>query len=164
MIMWHYEEPVEIAAFQLLNVLFSVPQVSVRLADIPADHFAMIRFYIDCWRKNRDVLLDGDFQVYAPLLNYPLVSGRSAEKGIVALYHDQVIDLSAADRSRRQIDVINAKNSRRIVLDVPERMGAYQVVIRNSRGVETSRREVDLKPGLVSFETPVSGLLSLSRL
>jgi len=33
-----YTEPVESAAFQLLNVMFSVPQISVRLQDIPASH------------------------------------------------------------------------------------------------------------------------------
>ena len=51
MIMWHYGEPVERAAFQLLNVMFAVPQVSVRLQEIPRDHFDMVRFYTDYWRR-----------------------------------------------------------------------------------------------------------------
>ena len=38
MLMWNYAEPVETAALQLLNVLFSVPQVSVRLEAVPAEH------------------------------------------------------------------------------------------------------------------------------
>jgi len=42
MIMWHYEESGEIAALQFLNILFSVPQVSVRLADVPAAHRDMV--------------------------------------------------------------------------------------------------------------------------
>ncbi|HSG48604.1 MAG TPA: glycoside hydrolase family 36 protein, partial [Longimicrobiales bacterium] len=41
MLMWNVEEPVEAAALQLLNVIFSVPQVSVRLGEIPRDHLAM---------------------------------------------------------------------------------------------------------------------------
>lgn len=59
MLMWNYAEPVETAALQLLNVLFSVPQVSVRLEAVPAEHRAMLRFYLGFWREYRDVLLDG---------------------------------------------------------------------------------------------------------
>jgi alpha-galactosidase len=35
MMMWHYDEPTEIAALQFLNVIFSVPQMSVRLEGVP---------------------------------------------------------------------------------------------------------------------------------
>ncbi|MGE9270226.1 MAG: glycoside hydrolase family 36 protein, partial [Verrucomicrobiales bacterium] len=49
MIMWHHDEPVESAALQLLNVLFSVPQISVRLADISEDHRAMLKFWLGYW-------------------------------------------------------------------------------------------------------------------
>ncbi len=163
MIMWHDHEPVQIAAFQLLNVLFSVPQVSVRLGDIPEDHAEMIRFWIDYWRRNRGVLLDGALEADSPLLNYPIVSGRTGEKRIVALYHDQVVDLDASDGARGEIDVVNAKNSRRVVLDAHGEMGRYEAVVRDCRGIEQSRRAVRLKKGVVSFDVPVSGLLSLRR-
>ncbi len=66
MTMWHYGERVEIAALQLLNVLFSVPQVSVRLQEIPKDHFAMVQFLTSYWNANRSVLLDGEFEAHAP--------------------------------------------------------------------------------------------------
>ena len=41
MFMWHYDEPVETAALQFLNILFAVPQLSVCREDIPDDHREM---------------------------------------------------------------------------------------------------------------------------
>ena len=76
MLMWHNSESVENAALQLLNVLFSVPQISVKLADIPKEHFEMVRFYTDYWLKNRDLLLEGEFVPYSPQSNYPMITGE----------------------------------------------------------------------------------------
>jgi alpha-galactosidase len=42
---WHIEESVEAAAMQILNILFSVPQLSVRLTQLPEDHLQMIGFW-----------------------------------------------------------------------------------------------------------------------
>jgi alpha-galactosidase len=36
MVMWHYEDTVESAAMQLIHALFTVPQISVRLARCPS--------------------------------------------------------------------------------------------------------------------------------
>lgn len=163
MLMWHYDEPVEIAALQLLNVLFSVPQVSVRLDDIPRQHIDMLRFYIDYWRSNRDVLLDGSFDAYAPLMNYPAVSSHTDKKRIVALYDDRVLELNQGDGKRISIDIVNAKNSRRIVLDVTEDMGSYEVLVRNCLGAEQSRHSVEISKGVIAFDAPASGLVSLMR-
>ena len=40
------EDPVEHAALQILNILFSVPQISVRLHEIPQQHKDMIAFWM----------------------------------------------------------------------------------------------------------------------
>ena len=60
MLMWHSDEPVEIAARQLLNIFFTVPQISVRLNEIPADHKAMLTHYLRLWNDHRETLLAGD--------------------------------------------------------------------------------------------------------
>src|SRR5204862_5578675 len=73
MIMWHPTERVESAALQLLNILFAVPQVSVRLEQLPPDHRAMLAFWVGYWNSNRPVLLDGAIEPLFPAANYPLV-------------------------------------------------------------------------------------------
>lgn len=59
MLMWHSDEPVEVAATHIINILFSVPQISVMLDKIPQSHRDMIKFYLGLWRKYRDLLLFG---------------------------------------------------------------------------------------------------------
>jgi alpha-galactosidase len=162
MIMWHYGEPVELAAFQLLNVMFSVPQVSVRLQEIPKDHAEMVRFYTDYWRRNRAVLLDGAFEALSPNANYPVVRASGGGKQIVGLYADAVVGLDGGGLDA--IDVLNAKNSRRVVLDVARDLGRYRYTVRDSQGRTVDAGEVPLTAGPRVFTLPVSGLLGLERI
>lgn len=72
MVMWNYSEPVELAAFQLTNILFAVPQISVLHDRMPADHAKMVKSYLEFWTANRNVLLDGEmfYKGYAADYNY----------------------------------------------------------------------------------------------
>ena len=70
MFMWHPEESVEAAALQLLNVFFSVPQVSVKLAKISDAQRAMLKHYLGLWIKLRDTLMHGKLRVSDPHQNY----------------------------------------------------------------------------------------------
>lgn len=161
MVMWHYGEAAEIAALQLANVLFSVPQVSVRLADVPADHAAMIRFYTRYWNDNRALLLDGDFQALSPAANYPVVAGRREGKRIVGLYADMVVRLEGPTED--VVDVVNGKNSRAVVLATDRDLGAHRYTIRDCQGREVRSGVAALGHGLHEFDVPVSGVLTLER-
>jgi alpha-galactosidase len=161
MIMWHYGEPVEIAALQLVNILFSVPQVSVRLQDIPADHSAMVRFYTAWWTANRDVLLDGEFEAHHPEANYPVLVGRRDGHRIVGVYGDVVVKLDR--RAAEKIDVINGKNSKSVVVALEEDLGAYRFTVRDCQGRVAGSGRTRLGKGVQAFTVPVSGLLTLER-
>jgi alpha-galactosidase len=163
MIMWHSTEPVEKAAFQLLNVLFSVPQVSVRLGEIPNDHAAMIRFYIDYWRRNRAVLLDGGLVASAPGANYPMLAAHGGDKQIVALFADLFVTV---DRSRptAKIDIVNAKASRKVVLVAEADLGRYRYTVHDCQGRAAGGATVQLTAGVHAFDVPVSGLLAFERI
>jgi alpha-galactosidase len=161
MIMWHYGERVEIAAFQLLNVLFSVPQVSVRLQEIPPDHLAMVQFYTTYWRENRPVLLDGAFEALAPAENYPVLIARGGGKQIVGVYGDSFVKLDG--RTPGKIDLINGKSSETVVLAVRQDLGTYRYTIRDCQGKAVGSGQVRLDKGTRDFKVPVSGLLSLER-
>jgi alpha-galactosidase len=161
MIMWHPGEAVEEAAFQLVNVLFSVPQVSVRLGEIPKDHVEMIKFYLGWWNANRNVLLDGKLVPLRPDLNYPVVSASDGRKQIVALYDDQVATLDP--KAREAIDVVNGKESPRVVLAADQPLGAYRYTIRDCQGRVQKKGTTTLRAGVMAFDVPVSGMLSLER-
>ena len=162
MIMWHETEPVEKAALQLLNILFTVPQVSVKLRGIPKEHLAMTEFYLGYYNRNRDVLVKGDLDAPFPTMNYPAVRGYAGDKQIVALYTDIVLTV---DRSRptARIDVVNAKGSRQVVLSMPQDLGAYRYEIRDCRGRRVTQGQMTLGKGLVELDVPLSGLVSFER-
>ena len=161
MLMWHYDEPVEVAALQMLNVMYSVPQISVRLEDIPEDHFTMIKFYTDYWLKNRAVLLDGDFHPSNPLINYPLLEGSSGAKKITTVFNDQIIEFPADNFD--EIDIINAKLSTRLVVVVTGASKIFEYTIRDCLGSEINKESIELSEGAYTFEVPASGLISFVK-
>ena len=75
MLMWHADEPVEVAARQLLNVLFGVPQISVRLDKVSEEHRRMLAFWTAFFAEHR-ALLAAPMEVESPELLYPLVRTR----------------------------------------------------------------------------------------
>jgi alpha-galactosidase len=160
MFMWHAGDEVEAAALQFLSILFSVPQLSVRLERIPPDHREMVRHWTGYWLENRDVLLDGEFIPHAPLANYPLIEAASDEKRIVAVYGDMVVRVPE-DHGRRALDVVNAGSISRVVLEVGGRPGLFDYRVVDTRGREIGTGTVDLVPGVYRFTVPRSGLLEM---
>jgi alpha-galactosidase len=162
MVMWHESEPVEKAALQLLNILFAVPQVSVKLREIPKDHLAMTRFYLDYYNRNRDVLVKGDIDAPFPTMNYPLVRGYTRDKQVVALYADVLLSLDGS-RPTSRIDIVNAKGSRQVVMSLPQDLGTYRYDVRDCQGRVVKQGQLTLVKGLMELEVPLSGLVSLER-
>ena len=162
MFMWHYEETVEVAALQILNIMFSVPQLSVRLGDIPDEHLEMVRFFTEYWRRNTDVLLDGTFETRSPLSNYPMVAAHNGRKRIIGLYEDVVVELGATEATAA-IDIINATTADRAVINAREDLGSYWYEVHDARGRQVGTGTVTLEPGAHALSVPPSGLLSLTR-
>jgi alpha-galactosidase len=161
MTMWHYGETVEAAALQLVNVLFSVPQVSVRLGEIPPEHAAMVKFYTGYWNANRGVLLDGDFEAHHPGANYPVLVGRRGGRQIVGVYGDVVVRLDG--RNAESIDVVNGKGSPSVVLAIQQDLGTHRFTVKDCRGRVVQTGQVRMARGAREFTVPVSGLLTLER-
>lgn len=162
MVMWHEAEPVEKAALQLLNILFTVPQVSVKLRHIPKEHLAMTKFYIDYYNRNRDALVKGDIDAPFPAMNYPMVRGYTKDRQIVALYTDVVLPLDTS-RPTARIDIVNAKGSRAIVAAVAQDLGEYRFSVRDCQGRVVREGTMKLGKGLVEIDVPLSGLVALER-
>lgn len=162
MLMWHHSEPVEVAALQLLSVLFSVPQISVKLAEIPKDHFEMIRFYTDYWLKNRGILLDGEFTPSSPQMNYPMITGSNNNKQITAVYNDLFVPIDLT--KRKDFDIVNAKSSTRIVLDVKGgSKQKFRYVTYDCKGTEITSNQIEFsQTGVFAFDVPSSGLISFT--
>ncbi len=95
MLMWHKDDAVENAARQVLSVIFGVPQISVLLDRIPADHLKMVTFWTGFFTKHHE-LLAAPIEVESPQNLYPLVRARLGGEEAVAVYDRHAVTLSDA--------------------------------------------------------------------
>ncbi len=159
MITWHVDEKVEIAALQLSNAIFSVPQLSLRLDTISKEHQKMIAFYVNYWNTNKDILLDGSFQAHNPLANYTKLQALKDDKLILAMYEDVK---HSFNEKVNHMDVINAKLSESVCIDftTPMHISIKSFDCQGNLILDT-KEDVD---GIKLFQVPPSGFLFLNKI
>ncbi|MEA3477960.1 MAG: glycoside hydrolase family 36 protein [Bacteroidota bacterium] len=161
MFRWHAEDPVESAALQILNILFSVPQLSVKLDSIPDDHVKMAAFWIKYWKENKDILMDGKFIPRNPSALYPVLMAFNKNKLIAAIYNDYYVSVDGP--GLKAIDIINAKGSPEVVIAFRKDFGHAKVELVNCLGEKTDEYNIKIKEGIRRFAVPASGLLSIKQ-
>ena len=159
MTMWHGDESAEEAAFQLTNVLFSVPQISVRCRDIPEDHAEMIKNYLAFWTKYRDVLLDGKMLYKNYVSNYTYVSSLLGNVQVGAVYSGRIAYL---ETPTDEIALVNASGDRE-VLAYANFDGTYRCTVTDCMGHETFTGEIEFG-ALARIPMPVNGYAYLTRI
>jgi inosine-uridine nucleoside N-ribohydrolase len=155
MLVWSPEEPPERAARTILNSLFSTIQYSMVLARIPASHRDVMRHWISFAEAHRAALQEGSFRPEHPELNYPLITGESADERITAIY---AAGLSArVPDDAKTVYVVNATAEPSLVLDLS---AARKAEVYDTFGRKTGSRT--LAEGLVRLAVPASGYVRLS--
>lgn len=160
MLTWNYGDKPEVAALQILNVIFAIPQLSVRLTEIPAAHLNMVRFYTQYWLKNKDVLLNGRFRAYGPEMNYPVLSSKMGDKLIAGIYSDQSQPLLL---NMPFVDVINGKTTNGVLLRL-DFARAYKVDVFDCEGKKIRTQRLKVKKGIQKLNIPPSGIACLRML
>ena len=160
MITWHPTETTELAALQLNNILFSVPQISVRLAEQSVQNLRMIRFYTNYFNTNRALLMNGYFRAYGPLENYPILSVSEANRIIFGCYADRVIPVQ---EGVEEMDIINGHMGEEVVLKIPEPLGQSVIRVYDCQGSLSSHEQL-LPAGVHAFRVPPSGMLTIRPL
>lgn len=155
MVMWHYEDTVESAAMQLIHAIFTVPQVSVRLDEVPASHVAMIKRYLAFWREHRDVLLDGRIRPLQPQHAYPVVIAETTTKLAAAAYANGFVPLPRI--GDRKLLLINGTQDPRVVIELPDSLGKRRVRVWSCTGELTLDEKRDLAAGVHSIPIPPAG-------
>jgi alpha-galactosidase len=159
MFRWNYGEPVEAAALQIENIFFSVPQVSVKLAQIPDSHRKMVKFLLSLWKENRDVLLDGELELNNPEQFYTSVVATNKDKQFIAIYNE--VPAIIGDKPRTI--VLNATAAKRVILDVPRDLGKREIIVYDCMGNIASRRKVRLARGLLEVGVPAAGIVAIMK-
>ena len=150
MIMWNIEDKVESAALQFANILYSVPQVSMKIAKLPEDHKKMLGFYLDFWRKHRDTLINGKLIAANPESAYSIVCAEKNGKAIFTSYTDIIIDCSAYN----DIIAVNCSRSKTLIIKgAPDK--SYKVL--NCMGEVLHNGMID--SALCEIDVPMSGMV-----
>ncbi|MBO4367977.1 MAG: alpha-galactosidase [Clostridia bacterium] len=151
MFLWaHDEEPRECARM-LLNSLFEVPQISVRLASSTPDQLRVIRNYVSYWDDHRELLLHARIHVTDPECDYTSVSAEDETLRITCVYVQRPVRADGKPH-----DVFNASDEDVLYVDAafPARYMVYDCFgDRISDGV--------LPQGLNRIAVPAGGRLEI---
>lgn len=149
MLMWNLDDPVEVAALQLVSVLYSVPQISMKIASLPEDHKKMLTYYLKFWQEHRDILLDGKVTAENPESAYSIVCSQLEGRAVVTVYTDVVVDCEKFS----EVVAVNGTKKPLILKNAADK--TYRVV--NCMGEEVAAGTVPA--ALWEVSVPTSGMI-----
>jgi alpha-galactosidase len=86
--LWHPGESDENVAVHLINVIVSVPMISVELDRYPKTHLELIRYWVGFYNTHRDTIIHGEFKPALAPGHVPLIVFQGAQESIIGLYED----------------------------------------------------------------------------
>lgn len=152
MITWNDNDTNESMAKQLIAVLFSVPQISVKLGDITAEHYEILKFWLDFWLQHKKILLDGKLKIYNPEANYSMAEAELDGKKICVCYSRNIVECSSGC-----LTVVNGTGENFIAVKANGKF-RYTIIDCKGTSVESGQRHID---DISQFNVPQSGVLCL---
>ena len=149
MIMWSLEDTVENAALQFASILYSVPQISMRIDRLPEDHYKMLKYYISFWNEWKTVLLDGKLTATNPESEYSLVCSELDSKAVYTAYNDGVVAVGV-----KECVAVNATAQKSLIIKNAKGKG-YRVV--NCMGEDIAQGTFACN--LEEIDVPVAGMV-----
>lgn len=159
MLMWGPTGGAEAVAQQLYGCWFSVPQISMRLADLLAEQTDALTGLLELWQQLAPVTLDGSLSVQGIERCYDLVQADRADLGqrVIGRYVPTVVDLDAGG----EVTILNAVSAKTVVVRVAYGLQISGGVVRSASARVLS--EVGpLGRGLREINVPPFGSLTLT--
>lgn len=157
MIMWNENDPAHIAAYQLTNVLFSVPQISVSCKVITEEQKKMLSYYLSFWNKYSNVILDGRMEYHNYAANYSYVASILENKVVGALYGDYVPEIKL---EMSEYVLVNARPNEKLIADFEG--GKYNITVCDCMGSVVLSEEKEYS-SICRFDVPVNGYVYIKK-
>ena len=159
MLMWGPTGGAEAVAQQLYGCWFSVPQISMKLADLSVEQSEALAGLLELWEQLAPVVLDGSLSVQGAERCYDLVQADRADLGqrVISRYVPAVIDLDTAG----EVTILNATSADSVVLRVASGLEISGGIVRTA----SARVLAEVGPlagGLQEISVPPFGGLTLS--
>lgn len=152
MLMWDYEDSAESAASQFINVLFSVPQISMRINELSKEHYAMLRFYLMLWMNNREIITEGTVHALHPEANYTLVYAQKGERVFAAAYSEKLLRLGGLTN---HAVFVNGTGTAELYLETEDKKYSFDIYNCMGRLIESGTAEQPV----TKLSVPVSGVV-----
>lgn len=159
MLMWHGDEPADEAAYQITNVLFSVPQISVRWNEISDEQRKMIGYYLGFCKENREVLMHGDMFYKNLAADFAFVSAAKDGTEVAALYAGQVAGFRGGNNT---VKLVNASPETTVYVENPDK-AVFSYVTRNCMGEIVGTGKADFTNGFTKVDVPQNGTVEFTR-
>ncbi len=149
MIMWNPADTAENAAMQFASVIFTVPQISMLIDELPESHRKMLEYYISFWKAHKDILLDGKLTAKGLENDYSLASATLDNKSVTALYTNALAEIKTD-----YAVVVNAGGFESVIVKA-QKERKYKTV--NCMGEELERGTA--AAGLNEIAVPKAGMI-----
>ncbi len=157
MLMWHKNETPEIAALQIISVIFGVMQYSQRMEDMSEETLKMTKFWTEFMREHKKLLLDAPLMSYEPQLLYTWAKASSDGECITVVYTpDKCVKPDMTDI----IYLVNGSEAKRIIAEI---YGEYSYKILDCCG-ETVNEDIISAYGISEISVPTAGIAVLNRI
>ena len=153
--LWHAEESDENVAVHLINVIVSVPMISVELDRYPQSHLDLIRYWVGFYTAHRETIIRGEFKPALALGHIPQIVFKGAAETIVGLYED----VSVALPDQTEVWILNASTRPCVDFEPSEQGGMRCVIARDKFGRVISETQQPFPTARLSVE--VGGSLQI---
>ncbi|MCL3782481.1 hypothetical protein EMN47_19025 [Prolixibacteraceae bacterium JC049] len=156
------EDTPEQVALKFQSILFEIPHLSFFPMTISPSVHSTLHFWLDYWRYNKQLLLDGTFRPLKPAKGYPVIQCSKNNKTLFVNYDAlQIIELPR--EMPETLDIINSttKNYLQISHFPDESQLRYEVY--DATGKMRSSGIYKLKKPDHEFIVPPAGLLRFKR-
>ncbi|WP_114856115.1 glycoside hydrolase family 36 protein [Brachybacterium sp. YJGR34] len=157
--MWGPTGGAEAAAQQLYAGWFSVPQISMRLTELPARQLKTVRNLLQLWRDHAELVLHGDLVVTGAQRGYDTVAAVRPDLGraVIARYAPQPIELGSVFVA--EVTILNATAEASLLVRTP--CAILGGSVRTADGTLHSELTAHA-PGLVDLAVPPWGRVSIT--
>ena len=157
MIMWHKDDTPEEVATQLLSILFTVPQISVRVDNITEEQAAVLSHFLDFWKGNRDVLIESPIHAEDPDSNYSLVRAEKEDRIIALANVEKPLTL---ERIYRDVFFFNATGGESLLIRSAESLAGAKYTVYDCTGKRITSGMLT-GGGVYDFDVPKGGMVNV---
>lgn len=158
----HPRDKSEDVARKFQSIMFGNPYLSFYTTTLPDDTKQTIRFWLNFWKDNYELLLRGDFKPINVSKQYPVIEVENDEGLLYAVYEEYTLTLpSIIDKP---LYIINSKESQEINLALSKSDLVLNYIILDHKGVVVETDQLKTKKrNSLEILVPEGGMVEITQ-